>query len=100
MRNKLRTYKKIRFIGYLAGVAAIANFIDQHMPLLTGDTYAFDHGANLANAATILVSVVAILTSNALEEVELKIKDATKIDSNPAAPTPVTPPTPPSGSSQ
>jgi hypothetical protein len=66
----------VPFVGYAGGAAAMANFIHQQTPFLTGDAYNFDHGANLANAAIILVSVVAILTSNALEEMELKIQNA------------------------
>jgi len=75
MFKRLPRYKRIGFIGYLAGAAAVANCIHQQMPLLRGEDYTFDHGANLANEATLLISAVAILTSKALEELESKFKD-------------------------
>ena len=74
MSNKKRPYQVVGIVGYVAGAAAIATFLHQHMPLLTGEAYTFDHGANLANGAIALISAVAILTSKALKELENKVK--------------------------
>jgi hypothetical protein len=73
MSSKIRTSTKISVIGYLGGAGALANFVHQHIPMFMGETYTFDHGANLANGAIVLVSAVAILTGKAIEELEHKL---------------------------
>jgi len=71
--TRLPRYKRIGLISYLAGAAAVANCIHQDLPPLRVGDYTFDHGTNLANAATLLISAVALLTSNALKELDIKL---------------------------